>query len=132
MTKRNRVLIIDDDPDYVSAIKALLEGAGYEVHTAFTGADGLRLATSVVPELVLLDVVMTERTEGLKVLKQMRAVPALAHMPVVIVSSVYTEMPVFQVSPDAGWVPADLFLPKPVDPARLLTEAARLISAQKG
>jgi len=132
MTKRDRVLIIDDDPDYVAAIKALLEGAGYEVHAAFTGADGLRLATSLVPDLVLLDVVMTERTEGLKVLKQMRAVPALTHTPVVIVSSVYSEMPVFQVSPDAGWVPADLFLPKPVDPARLLTEAARLISAHKG
>ena len=132
MTKRNRVLIIDDDPDFVAAIKALLDGSGYEVHTAFTGADGLRLATSLVPDLVLLDVVMTERTEGLTVLKQMRAVPALAHTPVVIVSSIYTEMPVFQVSPDAGWVPADLFLPKPVDPVRLLAEAARLISARKG
>jgi len=132
MTKRNRVLIIDDDPDFVAAMKDLLEGAGYEAHTAFTGADGLRLATSLVPDLVLLDVVMTERTEGLTVLKQMRAVPALAHTPVVIVSSIYTEMPVFQVSPDAGWVPADLFLPKPVDPVRLLAEAARLISARKG
>jgi hypothetical protein len=34
---------------------------------------------------------------------------------------------VFRVNPDAGWLPASLFLPKPVDPARLLQEAARLI-----
>ena len=132
MTKRDLVLIIDDDPDYVAAITALLEGTGYQVRAAFTGAEGLRLATALQPDLVLLDVVMTERTEGLTVLKRMRAVPALAHTPVVIVSSIYTEMPVFQVSPDAGWVPADLFLPKPVDPARLLAEAARLIAARKG
>jgi CheY-like chemotaxis protein len=56
----------------------------------------------------------------------MRAVPSLAKTPVIIISSIYTEAPVFQVSPDAGWLPADLFLPKPVDPKRLLAEAARL------
>ncbi len=132
MTRRQRVLIIDDDPDYVAAISALLEGAGYEVHSAFNGAEGLKLAISLGPDLVLLDVVMTERTEGLTVLKQMRAVPALVQTPVVIISSIYSGMPVFQVGPDAGWVPADLYLPKPVDPARLLTEAARLITARRG
>jgi two-component system alkaline phosphatase synthesis response regulator PhoP len=122
------VLIIDDDPDYVTAVSALLTGAGYVVHSAANGTDGLRLARSLLPALVLLDVVMTERTEGFSTLKQMRAVPALARTPVVIVSSIYTsELPVFQVSPDAGWVPADAILPKPVDPARLLAEVARLI-----
>ena len=132
MTRRRRVLIIDDDPDYVAAIRALLEASDYEVHSAFNGADGLKLAIALEPDLVLLDVVMTERTEGLTVLKQMRGVPALAQTPVVIISSIYSELPVFQVSPDAGWVPADLYLPKPVDPTRLLAEAARLISARKG
>ena len=127
MSSPKTVLIIDDDPDYVRAISALLQGAGYAVHSAANGADGLRLARSLVPDLVLLDVMMTERTEGFSTLKQMRAVPALARTPVVIVSSLYTsELPVFQVSQDAGWVPADLILPKPVDPARLLAEAARL------
>ncbi|MBN2360823.1 MAG: response regulator [Deltaproteobacteria bacterium] len=129
---RNRILIIDDDPDYVAAISALLEAADYEVLTAYNGTDGLKLAISQQPDLVLLDVVMTDRTEGLRVLKEMRTVPALEHTPVVIISSIYTEMPVFQVSPDAGWVPADLFLPKPVDPSRLLAEAARLIAVHKG
>jgi CheY-like chemotaxis protein len=127
MTSPKTVLIIDDDPDYVSAISALLSGAGYSVHSASNGADGLQLARALVPDLVLLDVIMTERTEGFSTLKQMRADPALAKTPVVIISSIYTsELPVFQVSPDAGWVPADLILPKPVDPARLLVEAARL------
>ena len=129
---RKRVLIIDDDPDYVAAMSALLEASDYEVHAAFNGADGLKLAIALEPDLVLLDVVMTERTEGLTVLKQMRGVPALAQTPVVIISSIYSELPVFQVSPDAGWVPADLYLPKPVDPTRLLAEAARLIAARKG
>jgi len=127
MTSPKTVLIIDDDPDYVRSITALLQGAGYAVHAAATGAEGLHLAKTLTPRLVLLDVIMSDPHEGFSILRQMRSVPALARTPVVIVSSLYTsEMPVFQVSADAGWVPADLILPKPVDPARLLAEAARL------
>ncbi len=127
MTTLKTVLIIDDDPDYVRAISALLEQAGYAVHAAATGSDGLRLARSLVPDLVLLDVIMSTPNEGFSVLRQLRAVPALAKTPVVIISSLYTnDQPVFHVSSEPGWVPADLILPKPVDPARLLAEAARL------
>jgi two-component system, OmpR family, alkaline phosphatase synthesis response regulator PhoP len=127
MTQPKSVLVIDDDPDYVATISDLLESAGYQVRSASNGVDGLKLATAMTPDLVLLDVMMTERNEGFTTLKQMRSVPALARTPVVIISSIYTSgQPVFEVSPDAGWVPADLFLPKPVDPAQLLAEAARL------
>jgi putative two-component system response regulator len=127
MTAPKVVLIIDDDPDYVIAIGSLLTAAGYAVHSAANGADGLRLARSLIPDLVLLDVIMTDRTEGFSTLKRMRAAPELAKTPLMIVSSIYTsELPVFQVSSDAGWVPADLILPKPADPTRLLAEVARL------
>jgi CheY-like chemotaxis protein len=130
MTSPKTVLIIDDDPDYVKAVGALLQGAGYAVHSAASGAEGLRLARSLVPDLVLLDVIMGDPHEGFSILRQMRAVPTLARTPVVIVSSLYTnDLPVFQVSPDGGWIPADLILPKPVDPARLLAEAARLTNS---
>lgn len=127
MTSPKTVLIIDDDPDFVSSAGALLQGAGYAVHAAATGAEGLRLARTLTPSLVLLDAFMSAPHEGFSILREMRAIPALARTRVVIVSSLYTgETPVFQVSPDAGWIPADLILPKPVDPARLLAETARL------
>lgn len=129
MSSPKTVLIIDDDPDYVAAVSALLTNAGYAVHSAANGADGLRLARSLLPDIVLLDVIMTDRTEGFTILRQMRAVPALAATPVVIISTLYTsELPVFHVGPEAGWVPADLILPKPIDPTRLLSEVARLIN----
>ena len=44
----------------------------------------------------------------------------------IVISSIYTDQPIFRVSPEAGWLPANLFLPKPVDPARLLEEVRRL------
>jgi two-component system, OmpR family, alkaline phosphatase synthesis response regulator PhoP len=131
MSEKKKVLIVDDDPDYVAAITALLEGSGYEVIRAANGTDGLDLAKTERPDLILLDVMMTERTEGFFVLQSMRSVPALADVPIVIVSSVYSEFPHFRVNPKAGWLPADQFLAKPVDPETLLSEVARLISTPR-
>jgi len=129
MSEPKSVLIIDDDSDFVRAIQTLLESSGFTVRSASNGRDGIKLAKTIQPDLVLLDVMMSERTEGFFVLQEMRRIPALNQTPVIVLSSIYSEEPVFRVDPGAGWLPANLFLAKPVDPARLLTEATRLTSA---
>jgi CheY-like chemotaxis protein len=128
MSEPKTVLIIDDDCDYVRAIQALLESAGYKVRSAANGRDGLQLAKAVEPDLILLDIIMSERTEGFFVLQEMRRDPALSQTPVIVVSSIYSDEPAFRVDPEAGWLPANLFLAKPLEPARLLAEASRLTS----
>ena len=129
MSEPKTILIIDDDPDFVAAIGHLLETSGHQVRTAPDGRRGYELAQAILPDLILLDVMMTERTEGFFTLERIRRTPALSGIPVIVVSSIYTEYPSFRVSPDAGWLPADLFLAKPADPERLLTEVTRLLSA---
>jgi CheY-like chemotaxis protein len=62
MTKSKSVLIIDDDADLVRALGDLLASTGYLVRSASNGRDGLNLARSTPPDLILLDVMMTERT----------------------------------------------------------------------
>ncbi len=131
MSEPKKVLIIDDDPDFVSAIETLLESEGFGVRHAVNGREGLELARTLQPDLILLDVMMTERTEGFFALQELRRIPALSRTPVIVISSIYTEEPIFRVSPEAGWLPANLFLPKPVDPGRLLEEARRLIEASE-
>ena len=126
MSEPKRVLIIDDDRDYVNAIEGLLQSSGYQVRSAPNGREGLRLAKTIRPDLILLDIMMTERTEGFFMLQEARRVPELNQVPVIVISSIYADQPIFRVSPEAGWLPADLFLPKPVDPARLLAEVRRL------
>ena len=126
MNETKEVLIIDDDSDYVIAIQALLESSGYRVRSAGSGRDGLEIAKTIQPDLILLDVMMSERTEGFFVLQEMRRVPSLNRTPVIVMSSIYSDVPIFRVDPEAGWLPADLFLAKPVEPARLLSEVARL------
>jgi CheY-like chemotaxis protein len=128
MNEPKSVLIIDDDSDFVRAIQALLEASGHKVRSASNGRDGLPLAKTTQPDLILLDVMMSERTEGFFVLQEIRRIPALSKTPVIVLSSIYSDEPTFRVDPDAGWLPANLFLAKPVDPARLLTEVTRLMS----
>jgi CheY-like chemotaxis protein len=131
MNTRKRVLIIDDDADFTRAVAGLLTSAGFAVISAINGREGLELAKRRRPDLILLDVMMDERTEGFFTLQQIRASAALRATPVIVVSSIYTDQPAFRVDPDAGWLPASLFLPKPVDPVRLLEESARLIAASE-
>jgi CheY-like chemotaxis protein len=126
MNDPKSVLIIDDDPDFVRAIRHLFEFAGYQVSEASNGREGLAQAKTLRPDLILLDVMMQERTEGFFTLERIREVPALQSTPVIVISSIYSDHPVFRVNPEAGWLPADLFLPKPVDPERLMAESARL------
>lgn len=129
MAISRRVLIIDDDPDFCAAIGSLLESAGYEVKREGSGPDGLRTARAFQPDLIVLDVMMAERTEGFFVLQEIRRTPSLRNKPVIVASSMYGDHPFFRVDPNAGWLPADLFLPKPIEPSHLLNEAERLIAS---
>jgi CheY-like chemotaxis protein len=125
-----RILIVDDDPDFVESVAAFLEAHGHEVVRARDGREGLELARRRPPDLVLMDVMMGERTEGFFAVQQLRREPALARVPVFIVSSLYQDVPGFRIRPDAAWTGHDEFLAKPLDLDLLLEKiAARLAPA---
>src|SRR3954470_6469992 len=80
-----RVLVMEDDPSVRSLLHTLLESEGYDVVTASDGLSGLVQASAQPPELVLLDIMMPD-LGGLRVLQELRADPALADVPVVVVT----------------------------------------------
>jgi CheY-like chemotaxis protein len=130
MTGRT-VLIIDDDPDFARAIAHLFESEGDRVLIAANGDAGMETARTARPDVILLDVMMRERTEGFYTLDAIRRDRALRETPVIVLSSIYADYPFFKVTPDAGWLPADAFVAKPVDPAALVAETARVIAARE-
>lgn len=82
-----RALIIDDDRDLVSLIRRTLEfTAGWEVDTALSGADGLALAHSAPPDVILVDLMMPEM-DGYEVCRRLRADSATAAVPVVLLTA---------------------------------------------
>lgn len=109
-----KVLIIDDDADFTEAVGLYLQTHGFQVITASNGRDGIRLARAERPDAILLDVIMEERTEGFFALQQMRRTPELEHTPVFVVSSIYSAIPGFSLTPQSSWLRHDDFIPKPV------------------
>ena len=82
-----RALIIDDDPDLASLIRRTLEfTAGWEAQTALSGAAGIALARSAPPDVILVDVMMPEM-DGYEVCRRLKADPATATVPVVLLTA---------------------------------------------
>jgi len=81
-----RILIIDDLPENVFMLQDRLENEGYEVVTAYEGKTGIAKATSEMPDLILLDVMMPEMT-GIEVCKILKQDPVTADIPIIIVTA---------------------------------------------
>lgn len=82
MNAKIHILLVEDEKSSCSYITALLGKSGYHITTAMSGREGLSLAASLCPDLILLDLDLPD-LDGLKVLEQLRV---WSHVPVIIVS----------------------------------------------
>ncbi len=120
-----KVLVIDDDSDFVESILNLLEARGYVVASASNGKDGVQKARSEKPDLILLDVMMTTKDEGFNVARELHGIEELNKTPVIMVTGVRKEMNLpFGFEPDDTWLPVKQILEKPVKPEALLNAVA--------
>ena len=107
----NRVLVIDDDASVRDVMRRFLAREGFDVVTATDGEQGLALARELVPALITLDVLMP-RQDGWSVLKELKADPALADIPVVMLTILDEKNQGYALG-------ASDFLNKPIDRKRL-------------
>ena len=118
----NKVLMIDDDPEFVDATTNLLEAKGYDVVSASNGKDGFGKAKAEKPDIILLDVMMTTKSEGFDVARAMHKEESLKDTPVIIISGIRKEMNLpFGFEPDETWLPVKAMLEKPIKPDLLLS-----------
>lgn len=83
----DKILLIDDDPRLVEALQIRLEAAGYGVHVAYNGQDGVATAQQILPQLVILDVNMPGM-DGLQVCRTLREADRLSTTPIIIMSAI--------------------------------------------
>jgi len=122
MSEKARILVVDDTPANVRLLEQVLLLAGYEVVTAASGEEGLAKVVFAKPDIVLLDVVMPEMS-GYEVCRALRANPATALLPVVMVTALDPEAERVK-GIDAG---ADDFLSKPINQPELLARVRSLL-----
>lgn len=124
----NKVLMIDDDPEFVEAISNLLDAKGYDVHTASNGKDGVAKAKAENPDLILLDVMMGTKNEGFNVARELHEDAKLRDTPILLMTGIRREMNLpFGFEPDETWLPVKRVLEKPVKPEVLLSAVSENI-----
>lgn len=127
------ILIIDDDPDVIEAMRMPLEANGYKVAHAASGTEGLAKVKQIKPDLIILDVMMDTATEGFQVSLTLRSpdpkseYAAYCHIPIMMVTAIHTTTPL-RFGPDKDYLPVDTFIEKPIDPDVLLSKVADLLA----
>ena len=126
--EKKKILIIDDDANYIESIKMILEARGYTVDFALNGEQGLEQAKKFCPNLILLDVMMATRSEGFEVSREFAKDDKLKSIPIILVTGIRNEMNLpFGFEPDEKWIPVKAILEKPIVPEQLLAEIEKYI-----
>jgi two-component system alkaline phosphatase synthesis response regulator PhoP len=131
MNEQKRLLMIDDDPDFVEGIRAILEGADYKVDVAYNPKDGFEALQTNPPDLLLLDIMMGRGAEGVMLARKLRKDPELREIPVLIITGIREQIAfLFPGEPvHPRFVPVDELVEKPVEPQFLLDRVSALLEA---
>jgi CheY-like chemotaxis protein len=130
MDAKKRILVIDDDEDFRASVATILEHEGYEVAQATSGREGLEQLERVEPDLVMLDVMMDDPSDGYGVNQAIKYQPRFQRfqdVPIVMVSSI-EESPDerFGWASEVGMTRPDRYLTKPLDVPRFLATVRQL------
>lgn len=129
MEKRKKIIIVDDNKDYLFTTETLLTRNGYDVLTADDGKKGIELIQKERPDLILLDVMMETLFSGFEVCRQLKRDEALKSIPIISVSGMNEELNVkFDQTNDSDYFSPDEFIEKPVDRELLLKKIDALLS----
>ncbi len=120
MTEKKKILLVDDDPDFVEAVKVIVESGGYDVTVAYDGKEGLEAVAKEKPDLIVLDVMMPVMN-GHEACARLKDNKDTANIPIILLTAVadrvttstYTHRDMLESE-------AEDYMPKPVEPAELL------------
>ena len=121
-----KVLVVDDNEANIKLARALLRGAGYEVATAASGTEGLSVATSENPDLILLDIMLPDLT-GFEICQRLRAAPETRQTPIIFLTALH-ELEDHMKAMDVG---GDDVLTKPINKLELLTRVRSLLRVRR-
>jgi len=129
MAGKKRVLVVDDEPDFVAIVKKYLEKEGFLVEVAYDGAEGLKKVKANPPDAMVLDVMMPEK-DGYTDCQELKQREQYKNIPIVLLTAVSTHVSSTRYSHYDGLsTEADDYLPKPASAEEIVESVKRLIEA---
>jgi len=123
-----KILIVDDDSDFVEAVTLILRPKKFEVVAAYNGKEGIEKVKSERPDLVVLDVMMPEK-DGYTVCKELKSDPQWSHIPILLLTAVVSHVPTTRFTQQMGMeTEADDYIDKPVEPEVLVKRIEALLA----
>jgi two-component system alkaline phosphatase synthesis response regulator PhoP len=123
-----RIVCVDDDKDILETLEVILEGRGYEVFTATNGKDGVKLVKEKNPNLVIMDVMMDDFTDGFHAVYDIRKDEKTKYTPIMMLTSVNQHSDQKFSDKDGEYLPVDAFCEKPVKPKEFIKKVEELLS----
>ncbi len=126
-----KIICIDDDRDILDTCEVVLEGQGHTIETAINGKEGFETALKMKPDLIILDVMMDDSTEGFHTAQKFRRTKALMYTPIMMLTSVNETAPQKFGAKDGEFLPVDAFVEKPIKPKELVAKVKELLALKK-
>ena len=130
------ILIIEDDKDIVDAMRIILESKAYQVRAAYNGKEGYAEIEEKIPDVIILDVMMSTDTEGFDLAYKLQRSPEYKKIPILMLTSFPQKMAEegpekFQHILGEEW-PVTMFFEKPIDPEKLLSAIEEILLQKRG
>ena len=128
MAGKVKVLLVDDDPGFIEAVKVLLEKkGGYDVIMAYDGNEGIEKVKSDRPDIIVLDVMMPNK-DGYETCAELKSNEKFRDIPILLLTAVASHISETQYTPRMGMeTEADDYLEKPDEPNDILERINRLL-----
>jgi CheY-like chemotaxis protein len=129
MSKKTKILLVDNDVDFIDLNKAVLENNGFDVVVAYSGTEGLDRVRFEQPDLVVLDLMMEKHDTGFGFAKAMKADPTTKNIPILMLTAVGSETGMdFSQALDGYWMKTDDYANKPLLPEDLVKKIGELLA----
>jgi len=127
-----KVLLVDDEVDFIEINKVALENKGYKVVAAYDEKEALEKALKEKPDVIILDVMLKRKTGGFNVARELRKYEEIRNTPVIMLTAIRERMDIQEkIEPDKEWLPVTEFLEKPVPPYKLIEKVADVLHRRK-
>jgi len=124
-----KVLLVDDDREFVAANRLVLESKGYEVLDAYDVDSAKKKALDSGPDVIVLDVMMETNQAGFELARWLRSQETTSSIPIVMLTAINQRYPL-NFDKDEIWLPVDEFFEKPVTPDDLLEAVSKAASKE--